>query len=439
MEKQPNILLIMTDQQQAAALSCSGNPEIKTPAMDSIAEQGTRCSDAYTTFPLCVPARSSLFTGQMPSTIGSMYNGPGIPEDRVEHCLGNVFKNAGYTTAYAGKWHAPEIAMQPQYGFERICGFDDTNVANACVEFLGRKQHAPFFLVASFDNPHNICEHGRDQNLPWGPIPDCEPDQYPNLPPNFAIAPFEPDVVDICARDMPRMAHRGRLTPERWRKYRHAYFRLVEKVDSEIGRILDALRKNRLADDALVIFTSDHGEHAGAHQLGQKTFLYEEAVRVPFLMCWPGRIPAGAVRSELVSVGLDVYPTLCQTCGIEPPTECPGLNLMNLFQDQAECEWRDQVVTQTTLRQCSEPNRARGRMLRTERYKYILYDWGEYREQLFDLRADPGEMVNLAVEARYAKPLQDHRDRLHAWMLEHGDTVASGGRVKPVTGVPYSS
>jgi arylsulfatase A-like enzyme len=428
----------MTDQQQAAAMSCAGNPDLNTPAMDSLAEKGVRCTKAYTAFPLCVPARSSLFTGQMPSVIGSMFNGPGIPEDRVDTSLGNVFSNAGYTTAYAGKWHAPEIAMQPKYGFERICGFDDQKVADACAEFLARAHDAPFFLVASFDNPHNICEHGRDQNLPWGPVPDAPPEQYPNLPPNFCIAPFEPDAVDICARDMPRIAHRGRLTPERWRKYRHAYFRLVEKVDREIGRILEALDRSGVADNTLVIFTSDHGDHAGAHQIGQKTFLYEEAVRVPFLMRWPGRIEPGTVRHELVSVCLDIYPTLCDVCSVEAPQECPGASLQPLFGHAPADNWRDQVVTQTTLVQCSEPNTAKGRMLRTDRFKYILYDWGEHREQLFDLDADPGEMVNLAVEQRYADVLQDHRDRLHAWMLEHKDSMHSGGRNCPATGVPHS-
>lgn len=432
----PNILIIMTDQQQAGALSCAGNEDLSTPALDSLAKQGLHCTNAYTTFPLCIPARSSLFTGLMPSTIGSMYNGPGIPEDQVENCLGNVFSRAGYQTAYAGKWHAPEIAMQPQYGFERLCGFDDRRVAEFTAEFLRQDHGRPFLAVASFDNPHNICEHARDQNLPWGPVPDADPAEYPNLPPNFCIPPFEPDAVDLAARDMPRMAHRGRLTPERWRRYRHVYFRLVEKVDRQIGRILQVLDQSGHAEDTLVIFTSDHGDHCAAHQLGQKTFLYEEATHVPLLLRWPGTIPPAQTRSELVSVGLDLYPTLCEICGVRAPQALAGASLRPLFQSTPPATWREQVVTQTTVRQASEPNRAQGRMLRTNRYKYALYDWGRWREQLFDLHNDPGEMVNLAVEARYAGVLQDHRERLHRWLLDHEDSLASGGARSGVTGVP---
>ena len=436
--QKPNILLILTDQQQAAAMSCAGNPLLRTPAMDSLAKSGVRFANACTSFPLCVPARCSLFTGRMPSEIPAMSNDCAAMSDEIAaRSIGPVFRDAGYDMAYAGKWHAREISMQPRYGFEKIHPFGDAGLAEACVEFLCTPRNRPFFLVASFDNPHNICEHGRDQNLPWGSIPDVPAGQYPNLPPNFAIPPFEPEAVDFCARDMPRVAHRGRLSPERWRQYRHAYFRLVEKVDRQIGIVLEALAESGAADDTLVLFTSDHGEHAGAHQLGQKTFLYDEAVRVPLIVRPPGGLPEGQVRSHLAAMCLDIFPTLCDFCGVPLPKGCSGRSLAPLLENESVPDWRDQIVTQTTLEQCAAPRRGRGRALRTERYKYILYDWGACREQLFDLIEDPGEMVNLAVEDRYAGVLADHRARLHAWMREHGDSMASGtgGRLSS-TGVP---
>ena len=176
MSKRPNILYIFTDQQSADAMSCAGNGDLCTPGMDRLAANGARFRNAYCSYPLCTPRRASMFTGKMPHELGITGNGAPVPEERVPMGLGNVLSEAGYDCAYAGKWHVPQIAIPDrEHGFRRICGFDDNSIAATCAEFMAEDRDRPFFLVAAFDNPHNICEWGREQfgdnKAPWGSLP----------------------------------------------------------------------------------------------------------------------------------------------------------------------------------------------------------------------------------------------------------------------------
>ncbi|GAG31413.1 unnamed protein product, partial [marine sediment metagenome] len=164
--RRPNILYIMTDQQAACATSCSGNRDISTPAVDGLAETGVRFEKTYCTYPLCTPSRASMFTGLYPHQVGITRNGQPIAEEFRERELGRVLSAAGYECVYGGKWHIPEISIAEGHGFGRICGFNDTELPGRSAEFLARKHERPFFLVASFDNPHNICEWARNQVLP---------------------------------------------------------------------------------------------------------------------------------------------------------------------------------------------------------------------------------------------------------------------------------
>src|SRR3989339_1385423 len=281
----PNILYIFTDQQSAEALTCAGNHEIKTPAADSLAKNGVRFEKAYCTYPLCSPSRASMFTGKMPHEVGVITNDIHISDSDRKKSIGILLSEIGYDCAYGGKWHIPELEIPegPKgYGFKRICGFKDDSLAQSCIKFIRKKRDTPFFLVASFDNPHNICEWRRTQALPWGDVPEPRSlDECPNLPANFEIPPFEPEVIRLHQKINPRVYAQLSYSQEDWRKYRYAYFRLVEKVDAEIGKIISALKKLKLDEDTLVIFSSDHGDSNGVHRLNQKTVLYEGPVHVP--------------------------------------------------------------------------------------------------------------------------------------------------------------
>jgi arylsulfatase A-like enzyme len=432
MATHPNVLLVMTDQQQAAALSCAGNrfdprpgaphPDVRTPHLDALAARGTRFTSAYTPFPLCTPARAALFSGRMPHTLGTMDNNQPIPEQYREQTLGHLFARAGYDCAYGGKWHVTQIAMQGGFAFRRVSGFDDGVLPPAAIDFLRTPRDKPFLLVASFDNPHNICEHSRNQPLPWGEVPLAPIDECPNLPPNFSAGPHEPEALKTYAERAGMYRRRPAYTAERWRLLRHVYYRLVERVDAQIGLILAALRETGQEEHTLVIFTSDHGDMAGAHELNQKHTLYDESARVPLILAGPG-VAAGTVVDTPVSL-IDVLPTACDLAGVDAPTDLPGITLRPAVAGP-DLEREPVVVESLWGDEISSAVRVHARCLVTRSHKYVVHEWGEYREQLFDRAADPGEQVNLAVEARHRPLLAECRRVLRAWSTATGDRFAA--------------
>jgi arylsulfatase A-like enzyme len=187
-------------------------------------------------------------------------------------------------------------------------------------------------------------------------------------------------------------------------------------VDAEIGIVLDALRDAGLQDNTLVVFTSDHGDMDSSHKMEHKSVLYEEATRVPFVMSYKGVIPPGRVDdTHLISNGLDLLPTLCDYAQIEAPRRLGGRSLRAIAQGRTPDKWRDFVV-------CESQN---GRSLRTDRFKYSIYDSGKNREQLIDLKNDPGEMDNLAGHSDYEDVLNKHRGLLRDWVERTDDRIAA--------------
>jgi arylsulfatase A-like enzyme len=415
-------------------MSGAGNPDLSTPAMDSLASDGVRFENAYCTFPLCTPARASMFTGLMPGKLGVTGNEAELPVEEVDLELGGLMRRAGYECVQLGKWHVPEIAMPDgAHGFRTLAGFDDNAIVPAARDFFAERASTggadPFFMVASFDNPHNICEWARRQPLPWGEVPDALTEECPSLPANFPIPPYEPEVIRKIIEAMPKVYSSGVTdTPDLWRRHRNAYFRLVEKVDRQVGELLDALRDNGLYDDTLVVFVSDHGDGNGAHRWRQKSFLYQEAVRVPFIVKAPhgsGAASAGRVDdASLVSAGLDLLPTICDYAGVSVPDRAQGDSLRPFIDDAGAVLDREAVFVETSTG-ADQNTSVQGRLVRTTDYTYIAYSWGENREQLFHPATDPGEMINLAMERRSRRVLERHR----AILLEHvrasGDSFAT--------------
>lgn len=416
----PNVLLLFSDQQGADAWGAAGNPDLRTPTMDAIAERGVRFKNAYCTFPLCSPSRSSMLSGRMPYVTGVTENGVPFCSSFAGPFIGTLMAESGYDCGYAGKWHLPELSLNAdRYGFRPICGHDDRLLAEATVEFLRRRRSKPFFLMVSFDNPHNICEWARMQPLPWGEIDDAPAQDWPSLPTNLHVPAFEPQFIraEMAAFPGAYSAPAG-VDDHWWRHYRYAYYRLVERVDREVARIIDELARLRLIRDTLIIFTSDHGEACGAHRMRKKRFLYEESVRVPLAVSLEGEIhPQPDCNTSLVSMGLDLLPTICDYAHVALPCELDGRSLRPLLSD-LQAQIRDHVIVATRG----------GRMVRTHEHKYVRYSWGWNREQLTDLGRDPGEMVNVAGESRYGQELDRHRAILDRWIAETGDPFEAPNR-----------
>jgi len=421
---QPNILFICTDQQFAGAMSCTGNPYLHTPHMDRLAAAGARFDRCYCAQPLCTPARAALFHGQMPHTLDVTENQHELPAKFIPRGMGRLLREAGYHCAYGGKWHVGPIAMptENEHGFEVIAGFNDNRLADACLDFLQRAHAQPWLLVASFDNPHNICEYARNEPLPWAAIDEPPIAECPPLPANFAIPPYEPQLLRLATAADRRVWPTREYTPEQWRRLRHAYYRLCETVDREIGRILESLDAAGLTKNTVIIFTSDHGDGHAAHQWNQKWALYEESARVPFIVVDPAAPPAvrGRVDGQhLINNGLDLLPTVLDYASAPVPDELPGRSVRPLAAGDGVANWPDQVVCETNFGML--PRNSTGRMVRTARYKYCVYGWGQNREQLFDLTTDPGEMVDLAVTTRAQPVLDEHRQRLRDWCRRFDD------------------
>ncbi len=460
--RKPNVLFIITDQQFADAMSCRmGKQFIQTPTMDRLAQTGTLFTRAYSSNPLCMPWRASVFTGRYPHETGVTQNAPPPPRfDPKEFVsLGRYFGNAGYNAAYSGKWHLCfNVKDTNTHGFEVLTGKSkenhDAGVTDGAMKFLARPHEKPFLLVASYLNPHNICEWarrlaGREQVLNCGEIGEPPPlDQLPPLPANLAPPRNEPDGMTLMRRAYQVKSGPfpvGKFTAEDWRKHRWGYYRMIEKVDAEIGKLLAALRKTGLEDNTLIVFTSDHGECAGAHGFNQKTVLYDESARVPLIITRKGGT-SGRTTDRFVNTGIDLLPTMLEFAGLEVPKKLPGRSLMSLVLGQPVSGWRDHVVVQNNMTQTGEVDgfapTMEGRMVRTERFKYCLYSRGQQRESLVDMQADPGETTNLATDPDHRAVLLQHRELLARFGREHRDPLVAemlADNVKPIAFTPENS
>lgn len=424
MAQQPNIVFIMTDQQTANAMSCVNNTYLSTPNMDKLAKDGMRFTNAYCAAPLSGPSRFATFTGVTPGSERMLVNNQAFPEKLNGKTLGNMVSSAGYESVYAGKWHVPMASLPKDnsFGFRSIHDHNDYGLAESCVDFLKQKNEKPFFMVASFDNPHNICEYARNQNLPFATIIEPPLDECPNLPVNFAPAPYEAQIIRLEQQVHFPTYPVIDYTPDDWRRYLNAYYRLIEWVDNEIGKIIDALVDLDLYDDTVIIFTSDHGDGAAANQWNQKSALFEEIVNVPLIVKAPQSHSRNVTASQLINTGLDIFPTICDYASAAVPDHCKGKSFRKLVEQKTDKEIHEYIVTETQF----DKSPTRGWMVRTPQYKYVLYDKGKYREQLFDISKDRIERRNLAIEKDFSEELDKHRFFLNRWIKEN--RIATTGR-----------
>ena len=445
--KRPNIILILTDQQSAAMMSCTGNRWLHTPAMDYIAENGVRFTRAYTTNPVSAPARVSMMTGWMPAHFSDRQGLPvrendgavnvtGIPDEVRETNLATVMQQAGYELIYGGKQHLPKVLQPESLGFQVISTDERDELAQRAAHFIRKEHEKPYFMVVSLINPHDICymairdfagteseqsiiRNGKTEvatldealKIPEGVSKEEFFATYcPPLPPNYEPQKDEPQAIDWLINLRPfRINARNNYTDEQWRMHRWAYCRLTERVDKQIQVILEALKTSGQERNTLVIFSSDHGDMDAAHRLEHKTVLYEESANIPFLVMWKGMIPGGRVDSlHLVSNMLDLLPTVSDYAGKPAIADPRGKSLRTLLENK-KTEWRTVVGVETEI----------GRMIVDEKgLKYIQYDAVGLEEQLLDLKADPYETTHFINHPDYATTLTDLRTQFNTWFLK---------------------
>jgi len=460
--KKPNVLLIFTDQQHADMLSAAGNPYLKTPAMDELAANGVIFTESYCTSPVCGPARSSIISGLMPHQTGVEWNGQSMKEDVVNS--GEIFRSAGYETVWAGKWHLPEsYPQQAKVKNKHIKGFDllpfwepdqprwflgaetDPPLTKAVVSYLENyHQEKPLFLAVSYHNPHDICmyprksgwvqpndslleirHYGFKHQLPKavGTHP-ATIDILPPLPHNHAIPEDEPDFITEKRMNHDEYGVETKLATAEfndltWQGYLNAYHRLTEMVDVEIGKVLEALKAHGYWENTLIIFTSDHGDGAAAHKWAAKLSFYEEAAKVPMIVCWPEIKSRGYVNKTHSVSQIDILPTMLDYAGIESAIQFTGQSMKPLI-DGLNPSWRQYTVVELADFK-KDPSR-KGRMIRMGAFKYTIYSTGE--QQLFNIDRDPGELQNLVAEAAMQPVRQQCRTYLLEWAKQTKDEFA---------------
>lgn len=397
-QRRPNVIVFFTDQQRWDTLGVNGNPLDLTPNLDRMARYGTHAELAFTSNPVCGPARAALQTGQYPTAAGVHRNGLSLPEDAttLAGCLGR----AGYTTGYIGKWHLAETEPVPpsaRGGYQswlasnvleftsdeyrtvmydeegdpvELPGYRADGQTDAAIRFLA--DHAadedPFLLFCSFIEPHH--QNHRDDY----PAPEGYAERYASrwLPPDLAT--------------LGGTAHR----------HIGGYCGQIKRLDECLGRMLDALRSLDLADDTIVLFTSDHGSHFKTRNGEYKRSCHDGSIRVPFVVRGPGFDSGGTLR-QLIST-VDLAPTLLDACGVEVPDTMQGRSILPLLHGGGD-DWPDHVFTQVSESEV-------GRVIRTDRWKYYVTapegdGWNQagsdnYVEAaLYDLYADPYELNNL--------------------------------------------
>jgi len=471
MPEQPNILLIIADQQRADTVGFSGKTACRTPNLDRLARQGIAFAHALTPCPLCAPARAAIFTGQYPHQVDMLRNDTSL---RAAPTLTDRLRGRGYHTAYAGKWHLD--AQTPPYllahsaahdktvsalaqWFDRSAGesvqeytawcarnglpdgwaFNDLalrttrqpamSIPKTGVLQMGADQtidgwiteHAlrllserprgrPFFLVCGFQGPHPPFK------IPEPYYSRYDPRDIPE-PPNFYPAPHKPRANTTSYYHQLWLDHGEHWAA--WQKSVAVYWGFVTLLDEQVGRLVSALERENVLDDTLVIFTSDHGEMLGQHGLWHKMMPYEEAVRVPLVMRYPRRIAAGARSDALVSL-VDLAPTLLSVAGEPIPDEMTGIDLSPAFGNRREFQ-REPYRFSEHQPLGAWHNTVAWRMVVDPRWKYV-WNQGDLGE-LYDLESDPFELRNRIDEPGLQSQRAHLRSVLREWMAQTVDPL----------------
>jgi arylsulfatase A-like enzyme len=411
------VLFVFSDQQRGMDVGYTGDSPVDTPAVDELAEEGRRYPNACATVPVCGPNRACLLTGQYPQTNGVIANDLPLATDAPS--VAERFREAGYRTGYVGKWHLDGVPrdkftppgprrqgfddcwavyncahdyMEAQYYRDDpepidVDGYEPVTQTDLALEFLERDDDRPFCLFVSYGPPHNPY-----REVPEEYLQRYDPEELP-LRPNVELSPPPSRARSTGRGDAPE-------TERALREQLAGYYAHVEALDDQVGRLLDALDAEGVADDTVVTYTSDHGDMLGSQGASLKQWPWAESVSVPFVIRWPGEIPAGT-RDAAPLATVDVAPTLCGIADVDPDERMEGTDRSDgLRGADADEEAPDAALIGIQFPHVSGVPEWRG--LRTPRYTYARSRNGE-PWVLYDDEADPHQRRNLALDA-------DHRD-----------------------------
>lgn len=451
----PNILLIHADQHRADCIGANGHPFIQTPTLDRLIAEGANFPNAFTPIPLCTPARTSLLTGQWPMQHGVITN-----PDTEAGCVltpstptfSQLLRAAGYFLGYIGKWGVDPQRPPTHFGFHLYVSERDYGKQRHQLGLPPKPNTNRWFgevdphiapeqsqLAWGADMTIQLLRHAAQQDGPfflrWDPsephLPNVVPEPYASLYPPETMPPW-PNFADAL-RNKPFIQRQQRRTWgiddwtwQAWAPIVSRYLGEISLLDHQLGRVLTTLDELGLAQNTVVIYTADHGDLCGAHGMIDKHYvMYDELVRVPFIVRWPGQIPAGQTNDMFVSSAIDLAATFCALAGLEPPSTFAGQSILPLILSQDVNATRHPLpATRADIFTTYHGNQFglySQRMVRDHRWKYVWNATAE--DELYDLLHDPGELINLAADSGYAVEGARLRQRLLDWMEKTGDRL----------------
>lgn len=436
-QKRPNVVVIMTDDQAEWSLGCYGNKESKSPTIDKLAAQGARFQNVFVVTPVCSPSRATSMTGLHSTQFGipdwitpaQAKNGLGL--DPALPTWPKVLQAAGYRTGLVGKWH---LGNQARYhptanGFDFFAGHLDggwspreptfeidgksTKIEGFSVDRTAGE--ALRFLDASAGKPFALCVHFREPHTPYVPVPEADAALFKELDPTIPNYPnLQVDQVKTWTRQ---------------------YYACVHAIDRNVARILKKLDDLKIADDTVVIFTSDHGYNIGHHGIhtkgngnwcttdrkGVRPNMWDTSLRIPLIIRWPGVIKPGTVYQEWAT-NQDTFPTLVALAGVDKPKQWKGEghDLTALLRGKPYTK-RQVIFGQYDITNTASQ---RMRMIRTGEWKLVRHYKVADQDELFDLASDPGELKNLYTDESKKAIREELQTKLTAWMKSIGDPAA---------------
>ncbi len=468
-KRQPNIIFIMADDHASHALSCYGSKINRTPNLDRLAKEGMRFDNCFCTNSICAPSRAVILTGKYSHLNGVIDNR--VEFDGSQQTFPKMLQRCGYETAIIGKWHLKSKPtgfdywdILPGQGAyhnpvmikmgqrQKYSGYVSDIITDKCLNWLKeRKGDKPFCLMCHHKAPHRNWQPDESHAKMYEDVDIPEPatfnDDYKTrsdaareqemtiehhlTPSDLKVQPPEKLTSEERSKWNTKGIHgeywrpSAELTGEalkRWKYQRYIkdYLRCVTSIDDNVGRLLDYLERSRLAENTIVIYTSDQGFFLGEHGWFDKRFMYEESLRMPLLVRYPREIKDGLVSDDIV-LNLDFAPTLLDFAGVAKPADMQGRSLRPLLQGQRPRDWR----TSMYYHYCEYPGGhsvKRHYGVRTKHYKLIHFYYDIDAWELYDLQKDPNELSNVYNDLPYADVVKQLKAELKHLRNKFKDT-----------------
>ncbi len=429
-----NVIFILIDDMRYDSMSCTGHPFLQTPNLDRMAQNGVLFENAFVTTALCSPSRATCLSGQYAHVHGVLNNSTLLPESTPTFPI--ELQKAGYDTAFIGKWHMGGSTDSPRPGFNHWISFRGQGVylnptfningksvdhqghvsdllTEYAVEWLRKKRNAPFCLYLSHKAVHAMFEPPERHKNAYADVTIPRPASMADTEENYAGKPRWVRRQRHSWHGVDFMFH-DTITYD---EFVLGYNRTMLSVDDSVGEVMKTLEELGLLDSTLILFMGDNGFLFGEHGLIDKRCMYEESIRVPMIAHCPEIIPAGQ-RNQRMVLNLDVAPTILDAAGLPIPNTVQGKSFLSLARGEKP-EWRDAFLYEYVWEE-SFPQTPTVLGVRTDDYKYMWYQGIFDLNELYSLKNDPREMVNLIENAAAFEIRLEMEKRLQALLKEYG-------------------